>query len=365
MDSAAPPHQRRRPNGVINIIAITFCLCCIFVILSLFVLDHLARNSVQTHNNEIDLSGLDGRSTAVHSSLSLSSHNNTSDVVSTITTDISNRRPNDDDFLFSSIPNLTKTLSHKPSRYTDGLEFIHITKTAGSSIEAAAAHAGIKFGACHWLKLEHVLGPGCNDPDKGWDLELNKTRTPYQWKGSRPIEHWHTPWHWFRDDHNPYQNKSLFTVVRNPYERLVSEFFFSCKSTKYALLCFDATSETMNNFIRTRSWACLHGERCMGHFLPQYVYIYDMEGNQVIDHVLRLEHLNEDFSALMTLYNLPIGRLGKMNVRNNTVHTGASGTLNLTVANLTKKTIEVINKVYDRDFALLNYPKVASPDDFL
>eukprot|EP00985_Skeletonema_marinoi_P019581 scaffold11293_cov115-Skeletonema_marinoi.AAC.1 len=119
----------------------------------------------------------------------------------------------------------------------------------------------------------------------------------------------------------------------------------------------------MNNFIRTKSWACLHGERCMGHFLPQYVY--DMEGNQVIDHVLRLEHLNEDFSALMTLYDLPIGRPGKMNVRNNTVHTGASGTLNLTVANLTKKTIEVINKVYDRDFALLNYPKVASPDDFL
>jgi len=149
MDAATPPHQRQRPKGMINIIAITFCLCCIFVILSLFVLDYLARNSVQTHNNEIDLSGLDGQSTVVRSSLnSLSSHNNTSAIVST---DRSNRRPVDDDFLFSiSIPNLTKTLYHKPSRYTDGLEFIHITKTAGSSIEAAAAHAGIKFGACHW-----------------------------------------------------------------------------------------------------------------------------------------------------------------------------------------------------------------------
>ena len=37
---------------------------------------------------------------------------------------------------------------------------------------------------------------------------------------------------------------------------------------------------------------------CGGHFLPQHVYVYDMEGNQVIDHILRFEQLNEDFSAL-------------------------------------------------------------------
>ena len=184
---------------------------------------------------------------------------------------------------------------------------------------------------------------------------------PYQCgRGRTPIELWHVPWHWFRDDHNPYQNKSLFAVIRNPYERLLSEFFYSCKSL--AGLCNDTTSETMNNFIQKKSWSCLHGKRCAGHFLPQHDYVYDMEGNQVIDHLLRFEHLNEDFSTLMTLYDLPIGLPGKMNARNNTGQTGASG--KLTVANFTKKTIEVINKVYDRDFALMNYLKVASPDEF-
>ncbi len=43
-----------------------------------------------------------------------------------------------------------------------------------------------------------------------------------------------------------------------------------------------------------------------------------MEGNPFIDHVLRFEHLNENFSALMTLYDLPFDIPGKMNVRNNT-----------------------------------------------
>ena len=114
----------------------------------------------------------------------------------------------------------------------------------------------------------------------------------------------------------------------------------------------------MNSFIQNKSWSCLHGERCGGHFLPQYDYVYDMEGNQVIDHILRFEHLNEDFSALMTLYDLPIGLPGKkIHVRNN------KG-LKMTVANLTKETIDVINKVYDKDFAPFNYLKVSSPDDF-
>ncbi len=46
----------------------------------------------------------------------------------------------------------------------------------------------------------------------------------------------------------------------------------------------------------------------------------------------------------MTLYDLPIDIPVKTNFRHNTGQTRASGTL--TVANLTKKTIELINKMY-------------------
>ena len=60
----------------------------------------------------------------------------------------------------------------------------------------------------------------------------------------------------------------------------------------------------------------------------------------------------------MTLYDLPIRLSGKkIYVRN--------ANAKMTVANLTKETIDVINNVYDKDFSPFNYLKVSSPDDFL
>eukprot|EP00984_Skeletonema_dohrnii_P024524 scaffold13663_cov78-Skeletonema_dohrnii-CCMP3373.AAC.1 len=260
--SSLPRHrQRLRSKRVNNIIRLCLCVAFVFVIHSLFVLEPLARDSVQEPKNNdapiaIDLPALEERSITAHSSSILFSSHNTSgsELVSTIKIGTS------DLFNISNIPTLTETLTKKPSRYTDGLEFIHITKTAGSSIESAAANAGIKYGACHWLKLQFVgFGSACNKPDKKWysmlKMKLNQTRT-YKWNRRMSLEHWHTPWHWFQDDLNPYQNKSFFAVVRNPYERAVSEFFWSCKKQNPGL-CNDTTSTTMNQFIQQQSKTCL------------------------------------------------------------------------------------------------------------
>lgn len=42
------------------------------------------------------------------------------------------------------------------------LEFVHITKTGGSSIEKAAAAAGILWGTCHFQAVKSL---GCESPD--------------------------------------------------------------------------------------------------------------------------------------------------------------------------------------------------------
>jgi hypothetical protein len=42
------------------------------------------------------------------------------------------------------------------------------------------------------------------------------------------------------------------------------------------------------------------------HLLPQYHYVYDIHGNQVVTHVLKYEPLQNNFDLLMKRYHLPI-----------------------------------------------------------
>ena len=81
------------------------------------------------------------------------------------------------------------------------LEFIHITKTGGTSIENWGIENNIKWG----FKNRNFL---------------NK----YKYTNSNKISwrsKWHVPPSFFSN--NPYKNKVTFTVVRNPYTRIISE----------------------------------------------------------------------------------------------------------------------------------------------
>lgn len=89
----------------------------------------------------------------------------------------------------SSEYNYTK--SNNPS----GLEFVHITKTAGSTIESTAAKSGIKWGACHYKRIRK-FGKACSSPD----IHLGGSK-------SVRMEPWHTPHYFFL--HNPYEGKPI------------------------------------------------------------------------------------------------------------------------------------------------------------
>lgn len=186
------------------------------------------------------------------------------------------------------------------------LKFIHITKTAGSSIEYSAKRVGIKFGQFHteyghWHNFF---------PQKDTSLKLK-----YDW----------------------------FTVVRNPYDRIISEFHweYDVGWNKDNIHNYDKSQ--FNTYIQNKiNKRDPNGD----HYSEQYKYI---DPNPEIKiHVLKYENIKEEFDALMSLYGLNLSL---------TEHANASRK-KFTIDDLSDDTIELINNVYDNDFKLFSYEMI-------
>jgi len=206
------------------------------------------------------------------------------------------------------------------NKYHKKLEFIHITKTAGSTIERQAASSGIKWGVCHWKKV-NLFGPTCTSTDKKRPT-YKTTEMPFFVRLSQNCEPWHVPVHWFTK--NPYNDSKTFTVVRNPYTRAISEYYSKWGGYRGP----DKNDEAvMNKWVQ---WRMQIKTTVVAHFLPQHLYVYNLQGEKKIDHVLRFEYLDEEFNQLMKYYAINV-TLGKKstNVRK-------SDSL-LTTTNLTQK----------------------------
>jgi len=198
------------------------------------------------------------------------------------------------------------------------LEFIHIVKNAGTPIENAAAKEGIAWGSCHYKQFGHCLHV---IPD-------------FSWNGR-------TLWHNFpkRLEINPYaEDTVLFTVVRNPYDRFISYYYFCNRSKDMEFL---NNKENLNEFAKVQKKDTLY---------TQHHYVYYDDGTQMIDHVLHLETLHSDgkFEELMKKYDLNI-KLPDIYLKQR-----ESGN-KLTIKDLSKETFDYINKRYEKDFILFGY----------
>ena len=229
------------------------------------------------------------------------------------------------------------------------LEFVHITKNGGSAIESAAAQqANIMWGACHYREIAYE---GCERPD--W--EFPKTR---RWErmpaGLKFIgEPWHSPPHW--QEPNRMEGADTFLVVRNPYDRIISEYY--CSSYGYKGPNPD-DPDVFNNWIDGN--VTLVTQELHGHMLPQHYYVYDENGIKVVDHILRYENLAEEFDNLMREYRIPITMPPKSS---KTVHhtyrlRGSEKKRIFKVGDISAANIKLINNVYDRDFEYFRYPKI-------
>jgi len=183
------------------------------------------------------------------------------------------------------------------------LKFIHITKCAGTSIEDAGYKQGILWGRYHTdYGWHHLVFPRIND------IIIKK----YDW----------------------------FMVVRNPYDRILSEYY--CKWGGIGETNIKHTVDEMNLFLINKiKKRDIYGH----HYTEQYTYLHPKK--QI--HIIKFENLHEEFNKLMDSYNIIGIELEKHNCSNKKKYQ---------ISDFSKELIDLINTVYHKDFESFQYNKI-------
>lgn len=235
----------------------------------------------------------------------------------------------------------------------NSLAFVHIPKTGGGSIEKAAGLKGIRWGVCNYWSIKGIC-PDNNPPSVHYENPFL-----HQW--------FHVPLQWIPDKVPTfYEGHDLFAIIRNPYDRMVSEFFWQCHKMD---MCKEADESKLNSAAFMNEWLqteltkfkrCPKVEKldpdhphvaCImmwsGHFIHQSDYVFNGSMKRpMVDYVLHAETLEEEFSSLMREYNMD------MSLPKQKLH---DGTKSLNTKDLDWETIELINEVYRRDFNWFKY----------
>lgn len=208
----------------------------------------------------------------------------------------------------------------------DKIKYIHITKTAGSTIEQIGIDNGIEWGICDTRMKNYPL------------------KEPYASKGIVKHSFWHFPPKYFKE--NPYDGYTTFTVVRNPYERIVSEVFFLNREK------FDKKNpmslEFFNKSIKESIEQAMNDD--IDHYLPQHYYTHS-DNVQTVNDIIRFENIGPEFNALMKKYGLNL-----VLDRNH----NAFGNKTFGVNDINKENMRLINEFYHNDFVLFGYSKISN-----
>ena len=188
------------------------------------------------------------------------------------------------------------------------LKFLHIPKTAGTSIENAAKNNNLLWGR--------------------FDTTL---------KSSKKISAWHCP------QETPHY---FFCVIRDPFDRFISQFYHDNKIKDY-------NSEKLNNFIEVKIPLIKKNMNIdENHFLPQYKFY------EKCHIIISFDNLQNNLNNLMKMFNLPLLVLDKLPGGKVQQEKRDKITINkLTYLDINEKNKDLIKQIYKLDFELYNNVK--------
>ena len=160
------------------------------------------------------------------------------------------------------------------------LYFVHITKTGGTSIENAALEFNVT-----------------------WGMHCELTRERLRKKAEEGAV-WHLPLDEWSDEDFAFlkQERRLFTVVRDPMERVVSEYRCEFGNQFGPAI----TRWGFNRIVLRYLIAVIRNENiaAVGHWVPQHKYVY-RKGHQEVKKILSFSRLKSDFENFCQSEELP------------------------------------------------------------
>jgi hypothetical protein len=154
--------------------------------------------------------------------------------------------------------------------------FVHIPKTAGQSVE----HFFVDLHGLSWEERSPLLLRFNSDPSLGPERLAHLTAEEYVQFG------------YLTND--LYASYFKFSFVRNPWSRLVSEYYFKNYYTRY----------TFKEFVKSALPKQDSYSDSYRHILPQYKFIYDSHGELLVDFVGRFENLQSDFDKVCSILGI-------------------------------------------------------------
>ena len=138
-----------------------------------------------------------------------------------------------------------------------------------------------------------------------------------------------------------FNNYFKFSFVRNPYDRILSEYFWLHRINKIGM------KDTPENF---KIWVKKFLKKMdKDHKLPQYQYLYDNDDNLMVDFIGKIETINDDFKEVLKKIkhreiSLPHHNKNKKNKE-------------IKDSYLTEEIKDIIYDIYKKDFELFSYKR--------
>jgi len=230
------------------------------------------------------------------------------------------------------------------------LTFFHIPKAGGTAVEQAAGSQRISWGSCLFK----------HKPKR------NICRYPIGAEWPKTVGWWHLPVQFFPlANSNPYQDAEIFAVVRDSYDRMVSEFHYICtlkvldwrpdQCDRNRLTDKSYFNEWIQRKLNDREPDTAFGYLLdNGHFTPQYEYVMGPNDVRMVDYLLKLEQVDAQFPRLMEAFGLPRVKLEKVNALGVGKRKDAA---RLGVGDLDVDTRKLLHQLYSHDFENLGYQR--------